>query len=137
MPPVSLALVVTPFRSDLVGVALRLGLRTLASLASLRTLVVFLPSCASGFQFNYACCYSSFLGRFPNPRKRAKKASFWGPQKRPFFCHFFDRDFRRHGYAGKEPKNVRKKKCQNFVCFWGGPDPPFRTFLYSDFRPLF
>ena len=35
---------VTPLRSELIGVALRLGLRTLASLASLRTLVVFLPS---------------------------------------------------------------------------------------------
>ena len=51
---------VTPFRSELMGVALRLGLRTLASLASLRTLVVFLPSCYWLFKIITADCYSSF-----------------------------------------------------------------------------
>jgi hypothetical protein len=80
---------VTPFRSELMGVALRLGLRTLASLASLRTLVVFLPSDALVAQ-NYNCwLLLVILGRFRDPRKRAKKASFWGSQKRPFFWCFW------------------------------------------------
>ena len=53
MPHVSLALAVTPFRSELRGVALRLGLRTLASLASLQTLVVSIPSAVLAVQNYY------------------------------------------------------------------------------------
>ncbi len=50
---------VTPFRSKLMGAALRLGLRTLASLASLRTLVVFLPRTIL-LEIITADCSSSF-----------------------------------------------------------------------------
>ncbi len=79
---------VTPFRSELMGVALRLGLRTLASLASLRTLVVFLPSTTLVVQ-NYNCwLLLVILGRFRDPRKRAKKGLFLGVSKTTLFCLF-------------------------------------------------
>ncbi len=88
MPHVSLALAVTPFRSELRGVALRLGLRTLASLASLRTLVVSLPSAVLVGQIITACCYSSFWATFSDPRKRAKKGLFLGSSKMTLFWRF-------------------------------------------------
>ena len=79
---------VTPFRSELMGVALRLGLRTLASLASLRTLVVFLPSAVLVVQ-NYNCwLLLVILGRFRDPRKRAKKGLFLGVSKTTLFSRF-------------------------------------------------
>ena len=56
-----------------------------------------------------------------SPRRVLAKAPAEHPNG-PFFCHFFDRDFRRHGHAGKEPEKRAKKKCQNFVLFWGGPE---------------
>lgn len=79
---------VTPFRSELMGVALRLGLRTLASLVSLRTLVVFLPSkCFSQLQL---LTVTRHFRPFRRPSKKGqKKASFWGSQKRPFFDVFY------------------------------------------------
>ena len=80
---------VTPFRSELMGVALRLGLRTLASLASLRTLVVFLPSAVVCVQNYNRWLLLVILGRFADPRKRAKKASFWGLKNDPFFEVFW------------------------------------------------
>jgi hypothetical protein len=76
MPHVSLALAVTPLRSELRGVALRLGLRTLASLASLRTLVVSLPSAVLVVQNYYGllllvvfslCFFGLILGSFLGP----------------------------------------------------------------------
>ncbi len=79
---------VTSFRSELMGVALRLGLRTLASLASLQTLVVFLPRFLD-VQNSNCWLLLVILGRFRDPRKRAKKGLFLGVSKTTLFFVFF------------------------------------------------
>ena len=141
---------VTPFRSELMGVALRLGLRTLASLASLRTLVVFLPSAVLLVQ-NYNCwLLLVILGRFRDPRKRAKKGLFLGVSKTTLFwlfhvswyhiviinsssLHHFIINFTHHITSHNSSTLHWPQKWR----FWGPKTPQKRPLKNTPFWPLF